>query len=77
MTPDNNHTPAQLAEQAGNMEMHRALEAMRQATTQGERVGILYEQLAAMVRDGNPHAAAGASVALIAFLDRGMMGVTP
>jgi hypothetical protein len=72
MTNHHNLTPALLAEQAGGTEMRRALEAMRRAPTQGERAGILYEQLAALVKDGNPHAAAGASVALIAYLDRGL-----
>ena len=65
-------SPESLAEQAGAHEMFRALDAMRQAPTQAERLRILHKELATLIEDGNVHAAAGASVMLIGWLDRAM-----
>lgn len=71
-----NLTPKMLAEQAGACEMAAALKAMRSKDTQAERACILGNQLAALVQDGNPHAAAGASTVLLPLLERAL-GVEP
>jgi hypothetical protein len=69
-------TQDQLAEQAGGVEMCIALRAMQQADTQGERLHILQDALCGIFESNNPMALAGATVAMIAALDRGLQGVT-
>ena len=66
----------QLAEQAGNMEMHTALKAMQKAPSQARRLLILEIALSGIFESNNPMALAGAAVALIPFLDRGLEGAT-
>ncbi|MBV5297296.1 MAG: hypothetical protein JZU64_03940 [Rhodoferax sp.] len=68
-------TPDQLAEQAGHMEMHNALKAMQQAPTQEARLTLLVDALCGIFESNNPLALAGAAVAILPFLDRGLSGV--
>lgn len=68
-------TPHQMAEMAGHTEMRQALAAMQKARTQARRSQILKNALLSMVEDADPWAVAGASVALLPYLERGIEGV--
>ena len=68
-------THNELAEQAGANQMLAALKAMQRAPAQGKRLAILSRALRRITADSNPRVLVGATVAMIALLDRGLEGV--